>query len=63
MRIPIQASDLDSQRIDGTRVYIKELLKRFGALAPSDAFSLYHRSDFNSELTPPKYIKDVSTLD
>lgn len=54
MNIAIQASDLDHARIDGTRVYLKELLKRFGALAPETAFTLYHKGAFNPVLAPPK---------
>jgi glycosyltransferase involved in cell wall biosynthesis len=54
MRIAIQASDLDHERIDGTRVYLRELLRRFGSLAPETDFTLYHRGMFNSSLTPPK---------
>ncbi|MDP2838154.1 MAG: glycosyltransferase family 1 protein [Candidatus Moranbacteria bacterium] len=54
MRVAVQASDLDHQRIDGTRVYLKELLKRFGDLSPETAFFLYHRGMFNPNLAPPK---------
>lgn len=53
MNIAIQAADLDADRIDGTRVYLAQLLKRFGSLAPDDRFHLYHRSRFNLELAPP----------
>jgi glycosyltransferase involved in cell wall biosynthesis len=52
MRIVIQARDLDHRRIDGTRVYLKQLLARFGALAPEDRFEICHRDDFNPELLP-----------
>jgi glycosyltransferase involved in cell wall biosynthesis len=54
MRIAIQASDLDNARIDGTRVYLKEMLKRFGPLSPQTEFSLYHRGEFNMLLAPPQ---------
>jgi glycosyltransferase involved in cell wall biosynthesis len=54
MRLAIQASDLDHVRIDGTRVYVRELLKRFGSLSPETEFFLYHRGTFNSALAPPK---------
>lgn len=54
MRIAIQASDLDHLRIDGTRVYLKELLERFGSLAPEEQFLLYHARNFNPVLAPPK---------
>lgn len=52
MRIAIQASDLDNARIDGTRVYLKQLLNRFGKYAPEAEFLLYHQTVFNPELTP-----------
>lgn len=55
MRIAVQASDLDAQRIDGTRVYLRELLKRFGRLDPEMEFLLYHRGIFNPDLTPPAF--------
>lgn len=55
MRIAIQAADLDAERIDGTRVYILNLLRQFGRLAPADEFLIYHRRDFNPELTPPEF--------
>lgn len=52
MNIAIQVSDLDHARIDGTRVYVKELLKRFGPLAPDEHFELYHKQIFNEALQP-----------
>lgn len=55
MRIAIQAADLDYDRIDGTRVYILHLLRRFGAISPQDEFTIYHKKDFNPELTPPDF--------
>ncbi len=54
MRIAIQAADLDNSRIDGTRVYLLNLLKRFGSIAPGDEFLIYHRRKFNPELQPPQ---------
>ncbi len=54
MQIAIQCSDLDHERIDGTRVYLFELLKRFGKLSPETAFTLYHKHHWNPLLTPPK---------
>jgi glycosyltransferase involved in cell wall biosynthesis len=54
MHIAVQVSDLDHARIDGTRVYLKELLKRFGTLAPEMDFLLYHKNTFNPVLAPPK---------
>lgn len=55
MKIAIQAADLDASRIDGTRVYIKQMLKYFGALSPGDEFLIYHKNTFNPELEPPKF--------
>ncbi len=55
MRIAIQAADLDCNRIDGTRVYILNLLRRFGVLSPEDEFLIYHKKDFNPELAPPNF--------
>lgn len=54
MRVAIQARDLDHNRIDGTRVYLMQLLKRFTDLAPEVNFTLYHRDVFNQQLTPRK---------
>lgn len=53
MRIAIQAADLDANRVDGTRVYLWQLLKRFGTLGAVHRWHLYHRSHFNPELAPP----------
>lgn len=55
MRIAVQASDLDHARIDGTRVYLLELLNRFGGLDTTDWFTLYHKRQFNQLLTPPTF--------
>lgn len=67
MRIAIQAADLDYERIDGTRVYLLNMLRRFGSLASKDEFFIYHKKNFNPELTPPnlpnyKIIKISSPL-
>lgn len=55
MKIAIQAADLDAKRIDGTRVYILNLLKNFGKLDNSSKFFIYHKEAFNPELEPPRY--------
>lgn len=55
MKIAIQAADLDSHRIDGTRVYILNLLKNFGKLDGTSHFLIYHKKDFNPELKPPEF--------
>jgi glycosyltransferase involved in cell wall biosynthesis len=51
MRIAINAADLDHERIDGTRVYIRNMLKNFGLLDKEDHFLIYHGSEFNPELS------------
>ncbi len=53
MKIAIQAADLDHDRIDGTRVYILNVLKYLGKISDKDIFFIYHRRKFNPELTPP----------
>lgn len=55
MRIAIQAADLDNQRVDGTRVYLLNLLKHFGELSSHDDFFIYHKNNFNPQLTPPNF--------
>ncbi len=55
MRIAIQAADLDHSRIDGTRVYMHNLLKYFGRLDAASEFFIYHKNDFNPELAPPEF--------
>lgn len=55
MKIAIQAADLDHARIDGTRVYILNLLKYFGKLDLSSEFLICHKKKFNPELTPPEF--------
>ncbi len=55
MRIAIQVADLDASRIDGTRVYIHNMLKFFGKQDFSSEFILYHKNKFNPELVPPSF--------
>lgn len=55
MKIAIQVADLDQARIDGTRVYILNLLKHFGRLDKESEFLLFHKKDFNPELAPPAF--------
>ncbi len=55
MKIAIQAADLDAKRIDGTRVYISNLLKNFGKIDQESRFLIFHRKKFNPELTPPDF--------
>jgi glycosyltransferase involved in cell wall biosynthesis len=55
MKIAIQASDLDHERIDGTRVYILNMLRRFGKISSADEFLICHKNEFNPELAPPEF--------
>jgi glycosyltransferase involved in cell wall biosynthesis len=55
MKIAIQAADLDSKRIDGTRVYLLNMLRHFGNLDQNNDFFIYHKDKFNPELEPPKF--------
>jgi glycosyltransferase involved in cell wall biosynthesis len=55
MRIAINAADLDHPRIDGTRIYIQNLLKKFGRLDKNDRFLIYHKNKFNPQLTFPVF--------
>jgi glycosyltransferase involved in cell wall biosynthesis len=54
MRIAIHGSELDAERIDGTRVYISEMLNRFADFASDDEFLIYHQNNFNSIIAPPQ---------
>ena len=53
MRIAVHARELDGERIDGTRVYMSNVLKYCGEYAPQDHFFLYHRDNFNAKIAPP----------
>ncbi|OGI26436.1 MAG: hypothetical protein A3J76_00560 [Candidatus Moranbacteria bacterium RBG_13_45_13] len=55
MKIAINAADLDASRIDGTRIYIQNLLKNFGLFEKRDQFLIYHKSEFNPDLTFPVF--------
>jgi len=55
MRIAVNAADLDHPRIDGTRIYIQNLLKNFGLEDTRDRFLIYHKKEFNPQLTFPKF--------
>ena len=56
MKIAIDCADLDHSRIDGTRVYIKNLLYWFGKIDTQNKFLLYHQKKFNPILRPPKFV-------
>jgi hypothetical protein len=55
MNIAVQTSDLDHTRIDGTRVYLRELLNHFGEENPEITWTLYHQNEFNRALTPKMF--------
>ena len=55
MKIAVHAADLDHQRIDGTRVYLLNILKNFGKIDRENSFFIYHKSNFNPKLKPPKF--------
>jgi glycosyltransferase involved in cell wall biosynthesis len=55
MRIAVNAADLDHSRIDGTRIYIQNLLKNFGLQDKEDRFLIYHKDEFNSQLKFPVF--------
>ena len=55
MKIAVNAADLDHPRIDGTRIYIQNLLKNFGLQNREDRFLIYHKNDFNLQLTFPEF--------
>lgn len=53
MEIAVHAAELDEARIDGTRVYLSELLRRLDDPASGDTWHLYHRRAWNPLLCPP----------
>ena len=55
MKIAIDVADLDCERIDGTRVYIQNVLKYLGKLAPEDEFFLFHKMEYNKLLRPAEF--------
>ncbi len=55
MKIAIDTADLDCERIDGTRVYIQNVLKYLGRLAPEDEFFLFHKTEYNKLLRPAEF--------
>ncbi len=57
MKIAIDCADLDHRRIDGTRVYIKNILNFLGKLDSQSQFFLYHKKNFNPILQP-KFFKN-----
>jgi glycosyltransferase involved in cell wall biosynthesis len=57
MKIGIHSSELNQDRIDGTRVYLSQLLQRFSVLDEEDDFFIYHQGRFNTELVDDKIKK------
>lgn len=59
MKIAVDCADLDCSRIDGTRVYIKQLLDWFGNIDKKNEFYLYHQIQFNDLLHPKNFANYV----
>jgi glycosyltransferase involved in cell wall biosynthesis len=55
MRIAVDAADLCDQRVDGTRIYIKNVLDFLGVFEKKDDFLIYAKGEFNRELTFKNY--------
>ncbi|MBU2025226.1 glycosyltransferase family 4 protein [Patescibacteria group bacterium] len=55
MKIAIDAADLCDKRIDGTRIYIKNVLDHLGHLSPADNFFIYSKGRLNPALKFKKY--------
>lgn len=53
--IGVAAADLCQKRIDGTRIYIYNLLERFGRVAPETLFYIYLKGEINPDLRFKKY--------
>lgn len=53
--IGIDAADLCHKRVDGTRIYIYNLLERFGMVAPDTLFYVYLKGDLNPDLRFKKF--------
>ncbi|GEM_PF-328721 len=56
MKIAIDTADLDCERIDGTRVYLQNVLKCLGKFAPKDEFFLLHKTKYNKLLQPVEFV-------
>ncbi len=52
MKIVIHASELNEVRIDGTRIYLSELLKRFYRFS-NHGYTLYHKGEINPVFNIP----------
>lgn len=64
MKIGIHGTELNEKRIDGTRIYLSELIKHFYKFSNHD-FSIYHKGEINPVFKVPieKYnIKKLSKL-
>lgn len=53
--IGIDAADLCHKRIDGTRIYIYNILQRFGSIAPDTLFYIYLKGELNPDLRFKKH--------
>ena len=55
MKIAIDAADLCDERIDGTRIYIKNVLDHLGGVGEKDSFFIYLKGEINKELDFKKF--------
>ncbi|MEA3273387.1 MAG: glycosyltransferase family 1 protein [Patescibacteria group bacterium] len=55
MKIAIDAADLCDRRVDGTRVYIKNILNYLGKIEKADSFFIYLKGRLNKELNFRRY--------
>lgn len=53
--IGVDAADLCYDRVDGTRIYIWNMLERFGKIAPETLFHIYLKGEANPKLVFKKY--------
>jgi len=61
--IGIDAADLCHKRIDGTRIYIYNLLERFGKVAPETLFYIYLKGALNPDLRYKKFPNYIERSD
>jgi len=61
MKIGIHGTELDESRIDGTRIYLSELLRRFYKLSNHNYF-IYHKGEFNPAFKVPVQKYNIKKL-
>jgi len=55
LKIALPVTELEQERIDGTRVYLNKMLYYFGRIDKDNQFFIYHKNKFNPTLQPPSY--------